>query len=415
MRRPGSTLSPLSSGLFLTLWLASLAANFGLAIQAVGAAWLMTQLDGRADRVALVQTAVQLPIMLLALVGGAAADLHDRRRIMLAAQAGIALLSALLALLAWQGLASAWLLLALTFALGIGTAFYNPAAQASLGATVPRAELAGAASLYILGFNVARTLGPALGGALVAFGGAVAAFAANALAGLAAALTLLLWRLPARDTPPAPRRLHRAIAEGLGCVRALPPLRAIVARALAFTLAGSAIWGLMPLVARDLTGGGAQAFGLLLAALGLGAVLGAAASHAVRRRFRQETILRAASLVFGAACLTIAARPGFAASFAMLVAGGAFWVQALSGFSVAAQLHAPGHAVGRVTATATTVVYGGMALGAWLWGHVAESFGLATAIAASGAAMALVAALGLVLPMPEESRPPPPDRADPTD
>jgi predicted MFS family arabinose efflux permease len=309
--------------------------------------------------------------------------------------------SALLAVLAWQGLVTSWLLLALTFALGIGTAFYNPAAQASIGATVPRPELAGAASLQILGFNVARTLGPALGGALVAFGGAVAAFMCNALACFAAVAILATWRLPARETAPARQRVHSAIAEGLRCVRDLPPLRAVMMRALAFTMAGAAIWALMPLVARDLTGGGAQAFGLLLAALGLGAVIGAAASHAIRRRFSQEAILRLASLVFGAACLIVAARPGFAPSFAVLVAGGAFWVQALSGFSVAAQLHAPRHAVGRVTATATMVVFGGLSLGAWLWGHVAERFGLAAAVAGSGAAMLLVAGLGLLLPMPQ--------------
>lgn len=402
MRNPGSTLSPLSHRLFLTLWLASLAGNFGNAIQSVGAAWLMTALDGRADRVALVQTAVQLPIMLLVLVGGAVADMYDRRRIMLIAQAGIALLSGVLALLSWEGLVTPWLLLALTFALGVGTAFYNPAAQASIGATVPRGELAGAVSLNILGFNVARTLGPALGGGLVAVGGVFAAFAANALACLVAASTLLFWRTPEPEARPARSRIHKAMAEGLRCVRDIPALRTIGARAAAFTLAGGAVWALMPLVARDLTGGGAQAFGLLLAALGLGAVIGAAVSHEVRRRFGNEAILRAASLVFGAACLIVAARPGFALSFVALVAGGAFWVQALSGFGVAAQLHAPRHAVGRVTAAISTVVFGGLSLGAWAWGHVAEAIGMAGAVAASGAAMMLVAGLGLLLPMPGE-------------
>jgi predicted MFS family arabinose efflux permease len=191
------------------------------------------------------------------------------------------------------------------------------------------------------------------------------------------------------------------MAEGLRCVRDLPALRAIVARAACFTLAGSAVWALMPLVARDLTGGGAETFGLLLAALGLGAVIGAAASHEMRRRFSHEHILRAASLTFGAACLIVAARPGFAISFGVLVVGGAFWVQALSGFSVAAQLFSPRHAVGRVTATSTTVVFGGMAVGSWLWGHVAQGIGLSAAIALSGGAMILVAAIGLVLPMPE--------------
>jgi len=402
MPAPGSTLSPLTHRLFLTLWVATLAGNFGNAIQSVGAAWLMTAVDGRADRVALVQTAIQLPIMLFALIGGAVADMYDRRLVMLTAQAGVAALSALLAILSFKGLVTPGLLLGLTFALGTGTAFYNPGVLASIRATVPRAELAGAASLNILGFNVARTLGPALGGGIVALGGPFAAFAANAFACLAAAGILALWRLPDESTVwPDRTGIHRAIAEGLRCVRDLPPLRAIVARAASFTLAGSAVWALMPLVARDLTGGGAETFGLLLAALGLGAVIGAAASHDMRRRFSHESILRTASLTFGAACLIVAARPGLAISFVVLVIGGAFWVQALSGFSVSAQLFSPRHAVGRVTATTTTVVFGGMAVGSWLWGHVAEGIGLTTAIAASGAAMVLVAAIGLVLPMPE--------------
>jgi len=402
MPATGSTLSPLAHRLFLTLWMASLAANFGNGIQSVGAAWLMTALDGRADRVALVQTAIQLPIMLLALAGGAVADMYDKKKVMLAAQAGVALLSALLALLSFEGLVTPWLLLALTFALGIGTAFYNPAAQASIGATVPRPELAGAASLNILGFNVARTLGPAIGGGIVAFGGPFAAFAANALACLAATGTLAFLRLPAEPGDARERMgIHRSMAEGLRVVRDLPALRAIVARAACFTLAGSAVWALMPLVARDLTGGGPQTFGLLLAALGLGAVVGAAVSHEVRRRFSHEHILRAAGLIFGAACMIVAARPGFAASFVVLAIGGAFWVQALSGFSVAAQIFSPRHAVGRVTATSTTVVFGGMALGSWIWGHVAAGIGLQAAIAGSGAAMVLVAGLGLALPMPE--------------
>ena len=187
--------------------------------------------------------------MLFALVGGAVADMYDRRKVMLAAQAGVAALSALLALLSFEGPGDAALLLGLTFALGIGTAFYNPAAQASIGATVPRPELAGAASLNILGFNVARTLGPAIGGGIVALGGPFAAFAANALACLAAAATLAFWRLPDEAAARPDRTgIHRAMAEGLRCVRDLPALRAIVARALR----------LHPRRQRDL---GADAFG----------------------------------------------------------------------------------------------------------------------------------------------------------
>ncbi len=399
MRSPGSTLSPLTHGLFRALWIASLAANFGNMVLAVGTQWLMTAIDGRADRVALIWTAMALPMMLLSLVGGAFADLIDRRRLLLGAYGSAAAVSALLAWLAFEGLATPWILIGGTFALGVATAFATPASQASIGTVVPRAELAGAASLSILGFNVARTLGPAAGGAIVAAAGAPAAFLCNLAACLVSVGVLLGWR-PPRPDPPVRASLSAALAEGLRCVRDSAPLRAIVARALTFTVAGSAAWALMPLIARDLAGGGPEQFGLLLGALGLGAVLGAAVSHEMRRRFNGETLVRVAALVYGAACLIVAAAPGLAVSFVVLVIGGAGWVQALSGFSVAAQLWAPRPLVGRVTATVSTVTFGGIGLGSWLWGHVAEPAGIAAAVAGSGAAMLLVAGFGLLMPMP---------------
>ena len=399
VRSVGSTLSPLAHPLFRSLWIATLAANFGNMVLAVGIQWQMTAIDGRADMVALIWTAMSLPMMLLSIVGGAFADMHDRRRLLLAAYAAAAAISAGLAWLAFEGLATPWILIGATFALGVATAFYTPAAQASIGAVVPRGELAGAASLNILGFNAARTLGPAAGGAIVAAAGAPAAFLLNLAACLAALLILVGWR-PPRPEPAAHASVFAAMAEGLRGVRDRPQLRAIVGRAFAFTLAGSAAWALMPLVARDLAGGGPEQFGLLLAALGLGAVLGAAASHEVRRRFDHERVVQAAALAYGAACLVVAVAPGIALSFVALVIGGAGWVQALSGFSVAGQVWAPRALVGRVTATVSTMTFGGIALGSWLWGHVAEGFGIAAAVAGSGAAMLLVAALGLLLPMP---------------
>jgi MFS family permease len=399
MRAPGSTLSPLAFPLFLTLWIATLAANFGSLVLAVGVQWLMTAIDGRADRVALIWSAMSLPMLLLSLLGGAVADRYDRRRVLLAAYGAAAAISAALAWLVFEGLATPWLLIAATFALGVATAFSTPATQASLGLTVPREELAGAAGLNILGFNVARTLGPAAGGAIVAGGGPFAAFLCNLVACVAAVAILLSWNPPRRDGRPGASLLG-SMTEGLRVVRDRPELRAIALRALAFTVAGSAAWALMPLIARDLVGGGPEQFGLLLAALGLGAVLGAAAAHEVRRRFDGETLVRVAALVYGAACLAVAAAPGLAISFAVLVVGGAGWVQAQSGFSVAGQLWAPPALVGRVTATVSTMTFGGIALGSWLWGHVAGAFGIAAAVAASGAMMLLVAALGLLLPMP---------------
>ena len=405
MPSAGSTLSPLSHRLFRNLWIATLVANFGGLVLAVGAQWTMTSIDGRADMVALVWTAMALPMMLFSLVGGAVSDIHDRRHVLVAAYGCTALISALLAFLYVEGLLTPWPLLAATFALGTANAFYAPATQASIGSVVPRSELAGAASLNILGFNVARTLGPALGGAIVAAAGASAAFLANLFAALAAAVMLFFWRPPASEPKPGASILG-SIVEGLVCVRDQAELRAIVARALAFTLAGSAAWALMPLVVRDLVGGGPEQFGLLLGALGLGAVLGAAVSHEMRRRFDGETLVRLAALAYGAACLVVATGPGISASFVALVIGGASWVQALSGFSVGGQVWSPREVVGRVTATVNTMTFGGIALGSWLWGHVAEAAGVATAVAASGGAMVLVAALGLVLPMPRKAAPP---------
>jgi predicted MFS family arabinose efflux permease len=320
---------------------------------------------------------------------------------MLAAQASLAGISALLALLSYQGMVTPWLLIALTFATGIGIAFYNPAAQSSIGRIVPREELAGAVSLNILGFNVARTVGPAVGGAIVALGGIFAGYLGSAVAFLAAAVLLLFWKPRFdREEPKSGAHVFAAMAAGFRCIRETAELTAVATRAFAFTLCGSAAWALMPLVARDLTGGGPEQFGMLLGALGLGAVIGAAFAHEVRRRFSTESLVRAAGVIFGSACLIIAARPGFAATFAVLVIGGAGWVQALSGFSVAGQMWAPRAVVGMVTATVSTMVFAGLALGSWAWGYLAEITSVATALVGSGLAMVVIGALGLVLPLP---------------
>jgi MFS family permease len=396
----GSTLSPLSHRLFLLLLVTSIAGNIGNAIQAVGASWLMASMDGRADMVALVNAAISLPMMLLALVGGAVADTYDRRSVMRLAQAATALLSLLLAFLSWRNAIGPWGLVALTFALGAGFAFYTPAAQASIGTVVPRSELAGAASLNTLAFNVARTAGPALGGAIVATAGAFGAFLVNTGAALTAIAIMAFWRPPPnKPAEGATASVGSAMLEGLRRAYETPAIRTIVVRAFVFTLTGSAVWALMPLIARDLTGGGPRQFGYLLGALGCGAVAGAMASHSIRKRFRGEAIVRAAGVVFGLAAIVVSLQPGFLVTMIVLVIGGAFWVQALSGFGVGAQLWAPPRVVGRVISIVSTGTFGGLAVGSWAWGHVAQWAGLVPAIAASGVTMIV---LGLIrfLPMP---------------
>jgi MFS family permease len=397
--RPATTLSPLNYPLFRVIWLSSLLASFGNAVQLVGAAWLLTELRQPADMVALVQTAASLPMMLLALPAGAFADLHDRRRVMLAAQLFMLAISVTLAVLTFYGRASPGLVLALTLLLGSGVAFFTPALQASIGTLVPRAELAAAVALNILAFNVARSLGPALGGVIVSVGGSLVAFLVNAASYVMVIAALLYWR-----PPPAPvvarDPVHVAIANGLRFVIGSPQVGTILIRALTFTMAGSAAWALMPLVSRDLIHGGSIEFGLLLGSLGVGAVLGAVTATWFRERYSSEAIIRGAGLIYGAGCLVTALRPGLWPTLLVLVVSGAGWVQALSGFSVAGQLWAPRAIVGRVTATVSSVTFGGIALGSWLWGHVAGWAGVGTAIAASGALMLVLPLIGLWLPMP---------------
>lgn len=399
MAAPVSALSPFRLPVFRQLWIASLLSNFGGLIQSVGAAWLMLELTRQADMVALVQTSVALPVVLFSLLGGAIADNLDRRRVMLAAQAFMLAVSAALALCAWLGALSPWLLLGFTFLIGCGNAFNAPAWQASVQDMVPREQLPAAVSLNSMGFNLARSLGPAVGGVIVAAAGAAAAFAVNALSYFG--LIGVLWRwTPTRLPRLLPREpLVSAMAAGVRYVSLSPAIRAVLLRSLAFGLGAGAALALLPLIAARLIGGGALDYGLLLGAFGLGAVLAALSSAALRERMSTEILVRVASLGFAAA-LGLAAASGlfWLSALAMLVAG-AGWVLALSTFNVAVQLSAPRWVVARALSLYQMAAFGGLASGAWCWGQVAERQGLSLALA--GAALALVgcAALGLRLPL----------------
>lgn len=399
-----STFAPLRHRSFALIMGGVLLTNLGNAVQGVGAAWHLTALGAPADVVALVQTALNLPILLLALPAGAWADMHDKRRIILWVHAAMLGLSLALVALVWAGIGLAAPLIGLTALIACGIACYSPALGASLRSSVPLGELAAAVALNILIFNVARALGPALGGAVVSAGGAQTAFLVAAGFYGAAALLYLRWNGAAPPEGP-PRALAAMVAEGLACAAHSREIRTILLRAFTFTLTGAAAWALMPLVADDLLGRGASTYGLLLGALGLGAVIGATSATWFRQRFSGEAILRLAGGVYGLACMLVALQPGLAAMLALLVLAGAGWVQALSGFAVSSQLWAPRAVVGRIVAMSSALTFGGLALGSWLWGHVAQDYGVASALMASGAAMIVLPALGLVLPLPAHAAP----------
>ncbi|MCV9962256.1 MFS transporter [Pararhizobium sp. BT-229] len=396
-----SPLAPFKHDTFRVIWVASLASNFGGLVQAVGAAWMMTSITDSVNMVALVQASTALPIMLFSLVSGALADNFDRRRIMLIAQCFMLAVSALLTVCAHFGFITPWLLLLFTFLIGCGTALNNPSWQASVGDMVPRDVLPAAVALNSMGFNITRSVGPAIGGAIVASAGAAAAFAANTLSYFAILFALVRWRREVTLSKLPRESMGRAIAAGLRYVAMSPNIGKVLFRGFVFGLSASAILALLPLVARDLVAGGPLTYGIMLGAFGLGAIGGALLSARLREQLSSEWIVRIAFAGFAVSAVVTAISPyGWLTSLAMLLSG-AGWVLALSLFNTTVQLSTPRWVVGRALSLYQTTTFGGIAAGSWMWGQAAETYGPANALIASALLMVVGAAIGLRLPLPE--------------
>ncbi len=397
--RRSSTLAPFHSRIFALIWTASLIANFGSLIQAVGASWLMTSIAPTPDMVALVQASTTLPIMLLSLASGATADIWDRRLLMLIAQGLMLVTAAVLTTVSYLGLVTPWVLLSMTFLIGCGVALYGPAWQSSVGEQVPRADLAAAVALNSVAYNLARTAGPAIGGVIVARAGASAAFLTNGISYIALIAVLAMWRRPRPAPFLPPENMFTAMAAGVRYARLSPDVRTVLVRGAVFGVLGSSIWALMPLIARDIIGGDAVTYGVLLGAFGAGAVLGAISSTTLRRRCTSETIVRLATVGFGVATLGTALSSWHALSMLALMLGGACWVFALSTFNVTVQTSSPRWVVGRTVAIYQMVTFGGLAVGSWISGLFASEFSLVTCLIVSGALMILSVVLGPLLPL----------------
>ena len=401
MQQSEPTLVVFRNPTFRTLWLAALASNFGGLVQSVGAAWMMTTLSSSPSMVALVQTSITLPIMVFSLAAGVFADSLDRRKVMLAAQGFMLVVSVTLAVLAYENLLTPWLLLSFTFLIGCGTALHNPSWQASVGDIVSRAELPAAVSVNSMGFNMMRSVGPAAGGAIVALGGAAAAFAVNAVSYVAIIAALWKWRpsQPSRKLPREP--FGGAFAAGLRYVAMSPNLMRVILRGFLFGLSAVAVQALLPIVVHDHLGGGAFTYGMLLGAFGIGAVAGAVLNARLRARLPHERIARIGFLGFAGSTATLALSNVTAVSVMALLIAGACWVIALSLFNVTMQMSAPRWVVGRVLALYQSGVFGGMAGGSWLWGGLSENFSVAIALAAAAMMLVFGALVGTRASLPD--------------
>jgi MFS family permease len=364
--------SPLRQTAFLGLFVAAFASNIGTWIQNVAAAWLMTSLAPNALMVGLVQTLSGLPVFLLIIPAGALADLVDRRRLLLFAQSWMFVAAALLGWLTVEGLMTPWVLLLLTFILGIGAALNAPAWQASLPELVSREELTAAIALNGIQFNLARAIGPALGGVLIAAMGVGSAFLINAASFLGVVLLLYFWRRePTKSTLPA-ERLVGAIKAGIRYTRYSRPLTAVLVRAGAFVVGASAIPALLPLYARNELGAGATGYGVLLGFFGAGGVISGLIMPKLRRHLSRDQTLSVSAVIYATSTAVLGAVNVAWAAYAAMCLGGLAWVLGMTSLNVTAQVVVPQWVKARALASYQLVVQGSIALGGLLWGGAAS-------------------------------------------
>ena len=384
--------SPLRLGLFRALWLAALVSNVGTWMQNVAAVWYMTSMTTSPLMVALVQSATSLPVFLVGLPAGAVADIFDRRRLLLWTQGWMLVVVGILAVVTFAGFMTAWLLLALTFALGLGMAMNAPSWQAITPELVPRADLARAIALNSLTVNVGRAVGPALGGVLVAASGPAPVFALNALSFLGVLAVVYRWRrAPTSSVLPAERILG-ATRAGLRYARHAPPLAAVLVRAGLFMLCASAFWALLPVIARAELGASAIGYGVLLGCVGLGATAGAAVLPRLTQRLSLDRLTGAATVVFALVSLLTAWWRWLPGLWLAMVIGGLAWIAMMASLNAAAQTAVPSWVRARALGIYLVVFQGGLGVGSMLWGTLAEHTGTSTALVLSGAALVLTLA-----------------------
>jgi MFS family permease len=369
------------------MWIASVASNIGTWMHTVDASWLMTTLAASPLLVALVQTATTLPVFLLGLPAGVMADLVDRRKLLLFTQSWMLAVAAVLGVLVMMGGIGPWWLLSLTFALGAGSAMNGPAWAAAIPELVPREELPAAVALNSVGFNIARAVGPALGGIVMASSGAGAVFLANAVSFLGVILVLWSWK----ERPPAVRepgtRFRDAMREGLLYVRGARPFHAVLVRAGMFSLAGSALWAMLPVVAHQEMKSTSLGYGILLGCLGAGSVIGAAALAPLRSRYPVDRIVALGIVLFALATLGLALLRTLTLAAPAMVLGGVAWITAMSSFNVCAQTTPPQWMRARALAFYLLVFQGALAIGSGLWGEVARHAGVRASLIIAALAM----------------------------
>jgi MFS family permease len=393
--RPTAARSPFREPIFRELWIANLVSNLGTWMQTVGGAWLMTSLTSDALPVALMQTATTLPAFIVGLPAGSLADRVDRRKLLLVTQLWMLICAAVLTVLTALGFVSAWILLIFTFALGLGSAMSQPSWSAILPDVVSRAQVPNAIIANSAGYNVARAGGPALGGLVVAVFGAAAAFGVNAASFGATVWVVLRWKPPPARSKPSAEAFLRTILIGIEYGWREKAQRVVLGRSSIWMLCASALWGLLPLVARRELGLDAPGYGFLVTCVGAGAVAGSLVLPSLRRRWGANPLLIGAIITFASMLLVLAWVRVLPVVYVMLGLGGAAWTSSNQNFQIAVQMTAPGWVRARAIAAYLLTFQGGQAIGSAIWGSVADRAGdsIALTLAAAGLTVGLLAAI----------------------
>ncbi len=396
-RRFSGALEPLNGALFRSMWIAMFVSNMGTWMHDLASGWLMTSLTDSALLVALVQTAVSLPFFIVAFPAGVLADIIDRRRYLMVMMAWMLVTALLLGAVTLAGLATPWLVIALTFALGTGNAMMRPAWSASIPDFAPREQLRNAVTLNSMSMNASRAIGPALAGVLIAWAGPGPVFMLNGLSFIMLIVAVYRWQPPQLESNSLPvERFFEAFTAGLRYARHSPEVRRVLLRCTVFFTFGSAIWALLPLVAQRLLASGPLMYAWLMANIGVGAVVAAIYQDHLYRRTSRNRAVTIGSCGVAIALLAMAWVRNPLLLALLLMLGGAGWILVFSAFVVAAQLAVPNWVRARALSLVMLVMGGASAGGAALWGRIADSVDLPSAIAAAG--------LGLLLTLPIAAR-----------
>ena len=384
-----SALSPLREPLFRSLWIAAVISYTGSWMQNVATGWLMTSLTRSPMWVALVQVAVSLPVLLIALPAGALADIFDRRKFLLFTQASMVAAATVLGVMTLTGTVTPQTLLVFTFLLGVGAVMNDPAWQSLTPDLVPPNQLASAVALNSAGFNIARAVGPALGGLLIAaiccgVTGSGWAFLINAVSFFGVILFLYNWKPAKTEARNGTTTFTGAIGVGLRYARQEPRIRTVLVRTLLFSIFASVFWALLPLIASKF---GAEGFGAMLAFFGLGALGGAGVLALARRLLSPDAVIAYATVIFAIALCGLVRSPSLAVASAFSAAAGLAWISILATLNLAAQTAAPAWVRARVISMYVLVLQGGLALGSAVWGAVASSTGVQFTLTFAAAAL----------------------------